>query len=61
MIRRNLDDLLLLAGCVCIVAGVAMWSVPAALIVAGLLLIGLGFLVGKKMVNDAVVEKPVER
>lgn len=49
--RKNLDDLLLIAGCVCIVLGVGMLNIPAALIVAGAALIGFGFLVGKKMAN----------
>lgn len=35
---------LLAAGAVCLVAGVALWSVPAALVVAGLLLAGVGYL-----------------
>lgn len=41
------DDLLLLIGCACIVTGVAMLSVPAALVVSGVLLIGLAVIVGK--------------
>lgn len=49
--KKNLDDVLLIAGCVCIVLGVGMLSIPAALIVAGAALIGFGFLVGKKMAN----------
>jgi cytochrome c-type biogenesis protein CcmH/NrfF len=34
------------------VTGVALWSIPAALIVAGIALIAFGFLVGKKMATD---------
>jgi uncharacterized membrane protein HdeD (DUF308 family) len=49
--KKNLDDVLLISGCVCIVLGVGMLSIPAALIVAGVELIGFGFLVGKKMAN----------
>ncbi len=41
------DDLLLLIGCACIVTGVAIWSKPAALVVSGVLLIGLAVIVGK--------------
>jgi hypothetical protein len=55
--KRNLDDILLIAGCICIVTGVALWSIPAALIVAGIALIALGFLVGKKMANDGTIEE----
>lgn len=58
--KKNVDDLLLIAGCVCIVLGVGMLSIPAALIVAGIALIAFGFLVGKKMANDGTLEKPVE-
>lgn len=50
-LKKNLDDVFLIAGCVCIVFGVGMVSIPAALIVAGIALIGFGFLVGKKMAN----------
>jgi len=41
-----LDDLLLLAGCGCILYGLSMWSVVITWIVAGLMLIGLAILVG---------------
>lgn len=51
-LKKNLDDVLLIAGCVCIVLGVALLSIPAAFITAGVSLIGFGFLVGKKMAND---------
>jgi hypothetical protein len=51
-LKKNLDDVLLIAGCVCIVLGVGMLSIPAALIVAGVALIGFGILVGKKLAND---------
>jgi hypothetical protein len=57
---KNLDDILLIAGCAFVVAGVALWSIPAALIVLGLSLIGFAFLVGKKMVNDAAAPKSLE-
>jgi hypothetical protein len=42
-----LDDMLLLAGCGCILYGLALWSIVITWIVAGLMLIGLGVLVGK--------------
>lgn len=37
-----------LAGCVLIVAGVAMLSVPLSLIVAGVLTVGVSFLVASR-------------
>ncbi len=51
-LKKNLDDVLLIAGCVCIVLGVGMLSIPAALIVAGIALISFAVLIGKKMAND---------
>lgn len=59
-LRQNPDDVLLFLGCACIVAGVAMWSIPAAFIVAGLALIGFGLLIGKKMADDGTPEKPAQ-
>lgn len=44
---KYLDDALLAGGCCCVVAGVAMWSVPAALITGGVLMIGLAVVIGK--------------
>jgi hypothetical protein len=43
-----MDDLLLFGGCASIVVGVAQLNVPAAFIVAGLLMIGVGLLIGKQ-------------
>lgn len=57
MKKIDLDDGLLIAGCVCVVIGVAMLSIPAAFITAGVVLIGFGLLVGKKMANDGFAEK----
>lgn len=42
---RVLAPLLVVVGLVLLVAGVAMWSVPAALVVAGALLAAAGLLV----------------
>lgn len=50
------DDLLLLIGCACIVVGVAMLNVPAALIVGGVLMIGLAVVVGKVNNPDGKVQ-----
>lgn len=46
-LRRYADDMLLLAGCACVVVGVAQISGPLAWIVAGIMLIGLAALIGK--------------
>ncbi len=45
--KGYVDDVLLILGCACIVIGVAMLNVPAAVIVCGVLLIGLAVIVGK--------------
>ena len=47
MLRKYIDDLLLLAGCVCILYGLSQWSIIVTWIVAGLMLIGLAALIGK--------------
>lgn len=41
------DDLLLLAGCVCILYGLSMWNIVVTWIVAGVMLIGMAVIVGK--------------
>lgn len=46
------DDILLIAGCVCVLIGLAQWSVIATWIVAGLMLTGFGLLIGKAKSND---------
>jgi len=53
-LRRYIDDVLLLAGCGCILIGLALWSPIATWIVAGLMLIGYGVLIGK--VKSNVIE-----
>lgn len=52
LLRKYADDLLLLAGCACILYGLSMLSAIITWIVAGLMLIGLAALIGK--VKDAV-------
>ena len=47
LLLEYLDDLLLLAGCVCILVGLVQWSVVITWIVGGGMLIGLGIMVGK--------------
>ncbi len=39
------DDLLLVAGCICILYGLAKWNLPIAWIVGGMMLIGFGLLI----------------
>jgi cytosine/uracil/thiamine/allantoin permease len=46
-ILEFLDDLLLLAGCICILYGLSLWSVILTWIVGGLMLIGWSLLIGK--------------
>jgi|DewCreStandDraft_4_1066084.scaffolds.fasta_scaffold06643_14 hypothetical protein len=50
---RFFDDLLLLAGCGCILYGLSLYSVILAWIVGGMMLIGLSYLVGKVMAKHA--------
>jgi hypothetical protein len=47
-LRRNLDDLLLLAGCLAVLVGLAQWSIPATWIAGGLMLIVLAVLIGMR-------------
>ena len=48
-ILHFLDDILLLAGCGCVLFGLSMWSIPITWIVAGLMLGGWAALVGKQV------------
>lgn len=51
-----MDDLFLFLGCVSITIGVALIYIPAALIVGGFLMIGIGLLIGRK---NAIASKSV--
>jgi len=51
---RNLDDLLLLAGCACILVGLSMWSIVVTWIAAGVMLIAFGVMVAKEKANAAI-------
>ncbi len=53
-LTRNLDDLLLLAGCACILIGLAMWSIIVTWIAAGVMLIGFGVMIAKEKANAAI-------
>jgi uncharacterized membrane protein AbrB (regulator of aidB expression) len=48
-----LDDILTLTGCLCILIGLSMWSVPLTWIVGGSMLVGFGFMYARKLANDS--------
>lgn len=50
------DDFLLLVGCGFILFGLAQWNAIITWIVAGLMLIGLGMLIGKAKANSGDVD-----
>ena len=50
----NLDDVLLLAGCVCILIGLSLWSVIATWIAAGVMSIAIGLMIAKEKANAAI-------
>lgn len=50
---QHLDEILLFIGCCCIVYGLALWQATVAWVVAGLLIFGWAFLIGKVSANDA--------
>lgn len=45
-LQDHADDVLLLAGCGCILHGLGMWSAMAAWIAAGVMLVVFGVLMG---------------
>jgi len=53
ILAKYLDDMLFLIGCICILIGLAMWSVPATWIAGGSMLVGFGFMYAKKIANDS--------
>ncbi len=52
-LTQHLDEILLFIGCGCIIYGLALWSATIAWVVAGLLMFGWAFLIGKVKANDA--------
>lgn len=54
--KFDLTDFLLWAGAGCIVAGVAMMHVPAAMITAGVLMIVFAYLIARERADNAPVE-----
>lgn len=57
LISALLDDILLLAGCCCILYGLSLWSAVLTWIVAGLMCYGLAFLVVKLKVKVQNVDQ----
>ena len=53
LIVSLLDDILLLAGCGCILYGLSLWNAVITWIAGGLMLIGLAVLVGMRKRNAA--------
>lgn len=53
LIASLLDDILLLAGCVCILYGLSLWNAVITWIAGGLMLIGLAVLVGRMRKRNA--------
>lgn len=51
---RFLDDILLVAGCICVLYGFSLINTAATWIVAGGMLIGLAYLVGKAKSGNAI-------
>ena len=47
-----MEDLLFVIGCLFIVIGVAFWSMPAAIIVAGGALIAVSLIISRKKAHD---------
>jgi hypothetical protein len=52
-IWKYLDDLLFLAGCICILIGLSMWSAVITWIAAGIMLIVFSLMYAKKVANDS--------
>jgi hypothetical protein len=52
-LSRIIDDLLLLAGCACILRGLALWNPVVTWIAAGTMLIGFAYLIGKAKAKNA--------
>lgn len=52
-LRNNLDDLLLMAGCGCVLYGLSMWNAVITWVVGGLMLGGWAFMLGKVESNES--------
>ena len=57
VMRRFLNkwmlDILLISGCICILVGLAQWSMIATWIVGGLMLLGFAFMIAAYKVKNA--------
>lgn len=53
IVSQFLDDILLVAGCACVLYGLSLWSAIITWIVLGLILIGLAVLVGMRKARNA--------
>lgn len=53
IVSQFLDDILLAAGCGCLLYGLSLWSAIITWIAAGLILIGLAILVGMRKARNA--------
>ncbi len=56
LLLRFLDDLLLVAGCACILYGLSLLSAIAMWITAGAMLIVFGVLIGKAKAKNAFIQ-----
>lgn len=54
LLSNYLDDVLLLAGCGCVLYGLAQWNAVITWIVGGVMLIALAVLVGIRKAKHAV-------
>ena len=52
-LNRYIDDVLLLAGCGCVLYGLSLWNVVVTWITGGLMLIAFGILIGKAKAKHA--------
>ncbi len=53
-LSQYLDDILLLAGCACILYGLSIWSAAVTWITGGAMLVGLAYLVGRVKARDVI-------
>jgi len=52
-LSKFFDDLLLVAGCLCVLQGLSLWNPVVTWIAAGVMLIVFGVLIGKAKANHA--------
>lgn len=59
-ISEYLDDLLLVAGCACVLRGLSLLSAVATWIAAGIMLIGFGVMIGRVRAQKHAAAKLAE-